>query len=304
MAARGKATQRAAFVRSDRTWVRRALSAIFDFIRSQPIGSLSAALLVLVGMIAVWAPYIAPYPPFETHPDARLLGPTSAHWLGTDFFGRDTLSRVIFGARVSFQVGILATLVTVAVSTSLGVTGAYFGSVWDYILGRVVDLVQAIPFLVLLLPLTIIFGRSLVSLSIVLGLLIGIIASRVIRGATLTVMGQQYIEVAQAVGCSHPRILMRHVVPNVFPLVIVIASINIGAVIIAEASLSFLGYGVDTTKSVSWGAMLSADGRRYMITQPWLFVVPAAALGVVIFSMNMLGDALRDRLDPRLRRGR
>lgn len=162
-------------------------------------------------------------------------------------------------------------------------------------------MVQAIPFLVLLLPMTIIFGRGLYSIGMVLGVLIGLVASRVLRAAAMNVIAQPYIEVAQSTGATHMRILLRHIIPNVAPLVIVIASINIGVVIIAEASLSFLGYGVDQTTNVSWGAMLSADGRRHMVTQPWLFVVPVVSIALVIFSINMFGDALRDKLDPRLR---
>ena len=269
--------------------------------RTQPLGSAAIIVLVVVALAAVFAGQLAPYPPFQNHPDSELLGPNGTYWLGTDRFGRDTLSRTLYGARVSLQVGVVATIVVVIVSMTLGVTSAYLGGVWDYVVGRCIDVVQAIPFLVLLLPMTIIFGRGLYSIGMVLGVLIGLVASRVLRAAAMNVIAQPYIEVAQSTGATHMRILLRHIIPNVAPLVIVIASINIGVVIIAEASLSFLGYGVDQTTNVSWGAMLSADGRRHMVTQPWLFVVPVVSIALVIFSINMFGDALRDKLDPRLR---
>ena len=279
----------------------RLFAVLGDFARSQPLGAAGACVLTVVVLAAIFAPYVAPYPPFENHPKSALKGPSAEFWLGTDRFGRDTFSRAVYGARVSLQVGVLATLVAVLISTSLGVTSAYFRGIWDYLVGRCVEVVQSIPFLVLILPLTIIFGVGLYSVAVVLGALIGIVSSRVLRGATLSVMAQPYVEVARAMGCSDLRIIRHHLLPNVFPLVIVIASINVGSVILAEAGLSFLGYGVNTTTNVSWGAMLSGDGRRFMVVQPWLFIAPTAALAIVIFSINMLGDALRDKLDPRLR---
>lgn len=282
---------------------RHRLAGLGTFAKARPLGAVCCGLLLIVVVIAIFAPAIAPYPPNENHLIDGLQSPSSSHLFGTDKFGRDVMSRVVFGARTSIQVGMLSMLVAVAVSLTLGVTAAYFRGPWDYIVGRVVELAQALPGLVLLITLLATFGRSVQSIGIVLGFTTGVISSRVIRGATLGIAAQQYTEVARSVGCTSTRIILRYLLPNVFPIVIVLATINVGAAIIAEASLSFLGYGVQPP-APSWGGMLSADGRRYMTTAPWLFYAPTGALAVVVFSINMFGDALRDRLDPRLRGGK
>jgi peptide/nickel transport system permease protein len=169
--------------------------------------------------------------------------------------------------------------------------------------GRFVDVAQALPAIVLLILLLSVFGRSVPTIGVVLGLLTGVVGSRVVRGAAYAVSAQPFVEVARTVGCSPVRIMVRHVMPNVFPIVLVLASINVGTAIIAEASLSFIGYGVQPP-TPSWGGMLSSEGRTFMVIAPWLFWAPTVALAVVVFCVNMFGDALRDRLDPRLRGGR
>jgi peptide/nickel transport system permease protein len=186
------------------------------------------------------------------------------------------------------------------ISLLLGVTSAYFGGAWDYIVGRIVEVVQSLPSIILLLALVAIAGRSIVSIGIVLGFTSGIISTRVMRATALTVQYQAFVDVARSVGCTPSRLMLRHIVPNLFPIVIVLATINVGVAIIAEAGLSFLCYGV-APPTPSWGGMISVQGRSFMILAPWLFYAPIAALMIVIFALNMLGDALRDHLDPRLR---
>jgi len=279
-----------------RVWVR----AVSSFARTKPLGAACALVLIALVLIAIVAPLLAPHSPTENHPADRLQSPNSTYLLGTDQFGRDVFSRVLYGARVSVQVGLLSTLVAVLVAGVVGITSAYFSGVWDYSTGRVIDLVQSLPSLVLLITLLAAVGRSLYSVAFVLGLTIGIVGARVIRGATLAIAAQPYVEVGRSVGCTPIRILYRYLLVNVFPIIIVLATINVGGVIVAEAALSFLGYGVPPPDP-SWGGMLSREGRQYMVQAPWLFLAPTLALALVVFSVNMFGDALRDKLDPRLR---
>jgi peptide/nickel transport system permease protein len=278
------------------------VSWVAGFARSKPVGACSAAILAFLILLAVFAPTIATFKPDENHRAARLVSPNGTYFLGTDQFGRDVFSRIVYGARISVQVGLISTVVALVLSASIGITAGYFGGAWDYLTGRVIDVAQALPGLVLLITLLAAVGRSLYSVSFVLGFTTGIIGSRVVRGATLAVTAQPFIEVAKSIGCSPLRVLMRHMLINVAPILIVLATINIGSAIIAEASLSVLGYGVPPP-APSWGGMMSREGRQYMVDAPWLFLAPTVALALVVFSVNMLGDALRDKLDPRLRGG-
>jgi peptide/nickel transport system permease protein len=275
-------------------------NSLLAFVRKYPFGALCGLVLVLVILIALFAPALAPYPPNLNHLVHKLQSPDHTFLLGTDDLGRDTLSRVIYGARISMTVGLISTSVSLVISLLLGVTSAYFGGAWDYIVGRIVEVVQSLPSIILLLALVAIAGRSIVSIGIVLGFTSGIISTRVMRATALTVQYQAFVDVARSVGCTPSRLMLRHIVPNLFPIVIVLATINVGVAIIAEAGLSFLGYGV-APPTPSWGGMISVQGRSFMILAPWLFYAPIAALMIVIFALNMLGDALRDHLDPRLR---
>lgn len=282
-----------------RTRVGAAAQKLREFARRQPLGFACGVLLLIVVVVALFAPQVAPYDPNANSAD-MLQGPSGSHLLGTDNFGRDVMSRVIYGARTAAEVGILSSIVAIIVWLLLGVSGGYFGGVWDYITGRIVDFVQALPAIVLLIALLAIAGRSVAAVAIVLGAVLGIVGSRVIRGATFTVASQQYVEVARSIGCSTPRIFFRYLFPNVMPLVIVLATVNVGFSIVSAASLSFIGYGI-RPPTADWGDMLSSQGRLYMTQAPWLFYAPTAALALVVFSVNMFGDALRDVLDPRLR---
>lgn len=275
---------------------------VWRFARSRPLGATCGVALLLVLLTAIFANVLAPYSPNENHAIDRLQSPDGTYLLGTDGFGRDVLSRILYGARISMQVAAISVCVSLAVSLTLGVSAAYLKGGWDFIVGRIIDVAQALPGIVLLIALLAVFGRSVSAIGVVLGLAFGITGSRVIRGAAYAVSAQPFVEAARTMGCTNLRIMVRHIVPNVIPIALVLGTINVGAAIIAEASLSFIGYGVQPP-TPSWGGMLSADGRPFMTIAPWLFYAPTVALAIVVFSVNMFGDALRDRLDPRLRGG-
>ena len=273
---------------------------LFRFVRSKPLGTFSALVLAIMVLVAVLAPVLAPYDPL-VHDELSLLeGPSAQHLLGTDQFGRDVLSRIIYGARTSLYVGVGATLLGVGLAVVLGTASAYFGGAFDYLVQRIVDAVQAIPALILLIVVLVILGPSLTNVVIALSARASMVNSRVIRGSALGVLALTYVDAARLLGCSHRRVILRYIVPNIMAPVIVLASISFGGNILAEASLSFLGYGVPPP-TPSWGSMLSAEGRAFMLVAPWLLIAPTAALTVVVYASNMFGDALRDVLDPRLR---
>lgn len=273
---------------------------MLSFARSKPLGAGSALILLLVVLVAVFASAIAPYSPTVNNSAEALQGVSTRHIFGTDQFGRDILSRVIHGARISLYVGLGATLIGTVVAGVLGVISAYFGGILDYLIQRVVDAVQAIPPLVLLIAILVVLGPSINNVIIALSARGAFVSSRVIRATVLSVMANPYVEVAHVIGCSHTRTMLVHILPNIMATVIVLATIGIGGNIVAEASLSFLGFGVPPPNP-SWGGMMSAEGRAYMLGAPWILIFPTIALSLTVFAMNMFGDALRDKLDPRLR---
>ena len=231
-----------------------------------------------------------------------LQGPSVAHLLGADHLGRDVLSRLIHGARISIFVGFAATTLNVVVAGLIGGTSGFLGGKPDLVVQRFVDAWMSFPGLLLLLTVMSITGRGILQLIAVLGIAGGIPASRVVRGAVIGVKENAYFQAAEVVGSSTWKTLVRHVLPNIAAPIIVIFSINIGAVIITEASLSFLGFGLPL-QIPSWGGMLSREGRQYMEMAPRLALWPGLCLTIVVYSLNMFGDAVRDLLDPRLRGG-
>jgi peptide/nickel transport system permease protein len=253
--------------------------------------------------MAVFAEAIAPYKYDETIRGARMQAPSATHWLGTDNLSRDMWSRVVYGARVSVTVGFATIALATLAATALGVSSAYFGGVYDLVLQRIVDAWLSFPYLIIILSVMAVLGPGMLNVILSLAVIVTATSSRVIRGATLTLMGSQYIEAAQAMGCGHARIILRHLMPNVAATIIILATIGLGAVILAESALSFLGFGVPPPYP-SWGAMLSGSGRTYMFRAPWMAIWPGVAISLAVFGFNMLGDALRDVLDPRLRGGR
>lgn len=271
--------------------------------REKPAGTLGLVLIaVLLAMaaIATFSPRVIPYGFNETNVANRLHGPSAAHWFGTDEFGRDVFSRVIYGARASVIIGFGATLLGVGGATAVGLISGYAGGWFDTVLQRLVDVVMSIPGLLLLLVLITYTRPSLTSITVILGISIGFRGSRTIRSAVLSLKEFAYIEAARAVGARAPRIMAAHLLPNIIPLVIVMLTTEIGAAILAEASLSFLGLGVPPP-TPTWGAMLSLKGRQFMFQAPWMALAPGLALAMTVYAWNMFGDAMRDILDPGLR---
>ena len=252
--------------------------------------------------VAIFADVLAPYPYDEPHLIDRLTGSSAQYLLGTDHLGRDFLSRIIYGARISLLVGLAATALNVVVALLVGGTSGFVGGKLDLVVQRFVDAWMCFSGLLLLLTIMSIVGRGLLQIIVVLGIAGGIVGSRVVRGAVIGVKENVYFQAAEAIGSSKWRTLIRHVLPNIMPVVIIIFSINIGAVIMSEASLSFLGFGL-SPDIPSWGTLLSWEGRLYMEMAPWLALWPGLCLTITVYSLNMFGDAIRDLLDPRLRGG-
>lgn len=280
----------------------RSGSVVWRFCRQKPLGAFSAIILVVLVLMAVLAEWITPYEPMATGPDT-LVGPSSKYLAGTDQFGRDIFSRILLGARTSLYVGVGVTIAATIPAIAIGVISAYFGGTVDYFVQRAVDTIQAVPYLILLIAIMVALGPSLLNIILALSFRRAITESRVMRGSTLGIMNQTYVEAAKASGATNLRVMLVHLIPNIMPVVIVVASLGFGSVILAEASLSFLGYGIPPP-TPSWGGMLAADGRSYMYAAPWMLIAPAIALSLVVFAINMFGDALRDVLDPRLRGSR
>ena len=275
-------------------------SRLVRFSRRQPLGAFSAVVLVVLVLSAALADVIVPYDPIRNNVGPSLEGPDGAHLFGTDHFGRDVFSRVVYGARTSLYVGIGATLLGVLAATLLGAVSGYMGAKLDYFVQRFVDLAHAIPPLIFLLGVLLVLGPRTEYVILALGLRTGLSLSRIVRGSVIDIKGEDFVEAARSFGASDARILTFHVLPNIFALIIVLVSTTIGGLIVAEAALSFLGFGVPPP-TPSWGGMLSVDGRIYMLAAPWLLAAPAFSLTLVVFATNMFGDALRDELDPRLR---
>jgi len=277
-----------------------ALRAVGRFVRRKPLGAMGAVIVGAMLVMAAFAERIAPYGYDDSIRGARMKAPSAAHWLGTDNLSRDMWSRIVYGARVSISVGFLTVTLAVLAAAAVGVSSAYFGGAWDLIVQRVVDAWLSFPYLIIILSVMAVLGPGLLNVVLSLALLLAATNSRVIRGATLTAMQQTYVEAARAMGCGHARIIVRHLLPNVTATIIILATIGLGAVILAESALSFLGFGVPLPHP-SWGGMLSGSGRTHMLRAPWMAIWPGAAISLAVFGFNMLGDALRDVLDPRLR---
>ena len=276
---------------------------MWTFVRRKPLGA--AGGLVLAGMLALalLAGRVAPYGYDEADIFSRLKAPSEAHWLGTDNLGRDLLSRVIYGARVSMAVGFGGVVVGLLLGTAVGLVSGYFGGRLDLVLQRVVDAFMCFPLLLVALTIMALLGPGLGNVILTLGLVLGVRDSRVIRSAVLSVKAHLYLEAARALGAAHAAMIGRHVLPNILAPIIILGTVNLGAIILTEAALSFLGFGVPPPRP-SWGGMLSGAGLVHMLRAPWLALWPGVALSLAVFGANMLGDALRDLLDPRLRGSR
>jgi peptide/nickel transport system permease protein len=289
--------------RESATGVGDIVAALGRFVRRKPLGALGAAIVVTMLVMAAFAERIAPYGYDDTIRGARMKPPSAAHWLGTDNLSRDMWSRIVYGARVSITVGFATIGLAVILATTIGVSSGYFGGAYDLVVQRVVDAWLSFPYLVIVISVMAVLGPGLLNVVLSLAVIIAAVNSRVVRGATIAVAQSTYVEAARAVGCGHARIIVRHVLPNITATVIILATIGLGAAILAESALSFLGFGVPPPYP-AWGAMLSGSGRTYMFRAPWMAIWPGVAISLAVFGFNMLGDALRDVLDPRLRGGR
>jgi peptide/nickel transport system permease protein len=276
------------------------LGLIGRMARAKPLGAIGAAIVVGLLVMALGADWIAPYQYDESI--ARMKAPSRQFWLGTDNLGRDIWSRVVYGARISVTVGFATVALATLMAAAVGISSAYLGGAYDIVVQRIVDAWQSFPGLVIILSLMAVLGPGLLNLIVALSILGAAGASRVIRGAALSVMQHPYIEAARAMGAGHLRIVLRYIVPNVMATVIVLATIGLGSVILVESALSFLGFGVPPPYP-SWGGMVAGSGRTFMYHAPWMVLCPGAAISLAVFGFNMLGDALRDLLDPRLRGG-
>ena len=284
---------------------KRQTGAAYFFVRlakEKPLGTASGIIVLILILVAIFADVLAPYPHDEIHLEDILQRSSAQYLLGTDYVGRDFFSRILYGARLSLTVGLAATALNVVVAVLVGGTSGFLGGKFDLAVQRFVDAWMAFPGLLLLLTIMSIAGRGLLQIILVLGIAGGIGGSRVLRGAVIDIRENDYFQAAEAIGSSKWRTLIRHVLPNIAAPIIIIFSINIGGVIISEASLSFLGFGLPA-KIPSWGGMLSREGRVYMEQAPWLALWPGLCLTITVYSLNMLGDAVRDLLDPRLRGG-
>lgn len=278
---------------------RRSGAALWSLARRKPLGAIS--LLVIIGLVgaAVFAGQIAPYGPYELSVDS-FQSPSAYHLMGTDEIGRDVFSRVLYGARVSLFVGLIAVVLGTLLGAAVGLISGYFGGVLDSVLQRLVDIIMAFPGLVLALVVISVLGTGTWKSTIAIAVVIIPGTARVVRGVALAVKQRPFVEAARSMGCTEVQILRRHILTNVMAPVIVLASITLGNAILIEASLSFLGLGTPLPKP-SWGAMLAGTGRRFMEIAPWLAIFPGLAISLAVLSFNLLGDAVRDLLDPRLR---
>ncbi|TMJ31753.1 MAG: ABC transporter permease [Alphaproteobacteria bacterium] len=270
------------------------------YVRRYPLGAAGAAIALVIVLMAVLAPWITAFDPTSTNAQASLAKPGAAHPLGADFMGRDMWSRIVFGARISLAVGIGATSLGCLIGVSIGLLSGYFGGWVDLIAQRLMDMLQALPLLVMALVMSAALGPSLENVIIAISIPLVPTVARVIRSNTLVLRELPFVEAARAVGMNEVSIALRHVLPNTLAPLIVLATAQLGSAILVEAALSFLGLGIPEPYP-SWGRMLSESAAEYVRTAPWLVIFPGLAISLAVFGTNLLGDALRDIFDPRLR---
>jgi len=269
-------------------------------IRRHPLGAIGAAIMAVFALMALLAEFVAGYDPLAVNSSMSLAPPSATHWMGADSFGRDVYSRIVYGARISLAVGIGSTLLGSAVGVVLGLASGYLAGWVDLIVQRIIDILQALPLLVLALVMAAALGPSLENTIFAIAIPLIPYVARVIRANTLALRELPFVEAARAIGMSELRIAVRHVLPNTLAPLIVLATAQLGSAILTEASLSFLGLGIPEPYP-SWGRMLSESAAEYVRTAPWLVIFPGLAISLVVFGTNLLGDAVRDILDPRER---
>jgi peptide/nickel transport system permease protein len=271
-------------------------------VKEKPLGMIGLVIVLILLVAAIFADILAPYGMNEIFLVDRLSAPSGTYLLGTDNLGRDVLSRIIHGARISIYVGLGGSALTTLAATFIGLVSGFFGGKTDMTIQRFVDAWMCFPPLVLYLSVMSLLGPGLGQVILVLGLVRGIRQSRVVRGAVMGIKENVYVEAARAIGASNPKILIRHILPNILAPVITIFAVSSGYMILSEATLSFLGFGIPPP-TPTWGGMISGQGRAYLYEAPWMAIWPGVALASVVYGLNVLGDAVRDILDPRLRGG-
>ncbi len=275
------------------------------FARQQPLGLAGLLVIVLMVLAALLARWVAPHDPLTVDYAGLLAAPSAEHWLGTDNFGRDVLSRIIYGARTALSIGFLASILGSTLGAIVGVASAYFGGRIDMVVQRLMDVVLSFPIIVLALAVVAILGKNVVlgvdwNLVLAIGLPMVPKVARVVRASALAVREMPYIDAARTAGFSHTRIIFRHIVPNVTAPYLIMLTAFVGQAILLEASLSFLGLGA-TEPTPAWGLMLSGSAIDFYQQAPWMIVFPGLAISLAVFAFNLFGDSLRDWLDPKLR---
>lgn len=264
------------------------------------LAMLGLAIIILMAIIAIFAPVIAPYNPIERIKEVSQKGPSMQHWFGTDILGRDIFSRVIYGTRISMLVGIVAVGISLIIGLFFGALSGYFGGISDVVIMRIADIFFAFPYILGAIVIMTVLGPGVLNIFIAIGILGWSSIARLFRSSILSIKEKEYIEAARALGASNSRIIIRHILPNSFAPIVVYSTMNVGTAIIVEASLSFLGLGVQPP-TPSWGKMLS-ESLNYINTAPWLMFFPGLAIVITVLGFVLLGDGLRDALDPKLKR--
>ena len=276
------------------------LAALPKFVRQKPLGAFGAAVTLVLLVMAVFHPWIATHDPNALSTDEVLKAPSGAHYFGTDNYGRDVFSRVVYGAWISLQVSVIAVAIGTVLGTLIGVLSGFLGGHVDMVLQRIVDAVLSFPGLILALALVGLVGPSVKNVAIAIGITTFPSLSRIVRAPVLSIKEQAFVEAAHNIGASNTRVMLRHILPNIMAVIIVIATARFGSAILVESSLSFLGLG-PPPPTPTWGSMLSGDAIYIMQTAWWLAVFPGLAITFVVLGFNLFGDSLRDVLDPRLR---
>jgi peptide/nickel transport system permease protein len=278
---------------------------ILRFVREQPLGTAGFVIVLVMALAAFFADYLAPYDPLALSLEAMLLPPSTEHFFGTDALGRDIFSRVLYGARTALTIGVLSSLVGCSVGALIGITSAYFGGIIDQVIQRCTDILLAFPVIVLALVIVAVFGRNPlagIDVNLIMAIAIPVVlnVARVIRSSALSIAAMPFIDAARAGGYSHSRIILRHIAPNVVAPYLILVSAYIAQAILLEAALSFLGLGV-TEPTPAWGLMLSGNASDFYREAPWMIIFPGLAITLAVFAFSMLGDSLRDWLDPKFK---
>jgi peptide/nickel transport system permease protein len=276
------------------------VGSLIKLVKEKRLGAAGGIVTLFLLLIGIFANFLAPYGMNETWVGDFIAPPSAEFWLGTDNVGRDLLSRVIFGARISVIVGLGSSTMATAISLVIGMVSGYIGGKLDLMVQRIVDIWMVLPGLIIMMIMITIIGPGVWQIIIVIGITSGVPGSRIVRSAVIGVKENDYVGVAVAIGCRTSRILVRHILPNIMAPTIIVFTTRVPNAILVEASLSFLGFGIPPP-TPSWGGMLSGTGRAYMFDAPWMVIWPGLALATVVYAINMFGDAVRDLLDPKLR---